>query len=205
MAVYTHVDDEALSGFLAAYDVGGLLSAKGIAEGVENTNYLIRADKGTFILTLYEQRVSAGDLPFFLGLLAHCADKGLAAPHPVARRDGATISQLCGRPAAMVTFLDGVAVRRPQPAQCRELGMGLGTLMLKSLLQRDICKDVERIQTTITRSNAASWKLFRKFAKQQDARLSSQAYFGEALHFRGKHNTEYMVTIDLAEELKKAA
>ncbi|GAB5375795.1 MAG: homoserine kinase [Acuticoccus sp.] len=133
MAVYTHVDDEALSGFLAAYDVGGLLSAKGIAEGVENTNYLIRADKGTFILTLYEQRVSAEDLPFFLGLLAHCADKGLAAPHPVARRDGATISQLCGRPAAMVTFLDGVAVRRPQPAQCRELGMGLGALHTAAL------------------------------------------------------------------------
>ena len=84
-------------------------------------------------------------------------------------------------------------------------GTGLGTLMLKSLLNREACKDVERIQTTITRSNSASWSLFRKFAKETDARLSSQAYFGEALHFRGKHNTEYMVTIDLAEEMRKAA
>lgn len=128
MAVYTHVDDEALSDFLATYDVGGLLSAKGIAEGVENTNYLVRAEKGTFILTLYEQRVAAEDLPFFLGLLDHCAGKGLAAPRPVPRRDGAFIGTLCGRPAAMVTFLDGVAVRRPHPSHCEALGRGLGAL-----------------------------------------------------------------------------
>ena len=85
MAVYTHVDDEALSAFLSAYDVGELLSAKGIAEGVENTNYLVRAEKGIFILTLYEQRVRAEELPFFLNLMAHCADKGLATPRPVPR------------------------------------------------------------------------------------------------------------------------
>ena len=125
-------------------------------------------------------------------------------------RDTCVLAELGGKPAGWVSayvmpndpstlFVWQVAVS----SEAR--GMGLGTLMLKGLLQRDVCKDVERIQTTITRSNAASWKLFRKFAKQQDARLSSQAYFGEALHFRGKHNTEYMVTIDLAEELKKAA
>ena len=91
MAVYTHVDDEALSAFLSAYDVGELLSAKGIAEGVENTNYLVRAEKGIFILTLYEQRVRAEELPFFLNLMAHCADKGLATPRPVPRSDGALI------------------------------------------------------------------------------------------------------------------
>ena len=128
MAVYTHVDDEALSAFLSAYDVGELLSAKGIAEGVENTNYLVRADKGTFILTLYEQRVKEEELPFFLNLMAHCADKGLATPRPVPRSDGALIAPLCGRPAAMVTFLDGVAARRPSPGLCAELGGGLGAL-----------------------------------------------------------------------------
>ena len=125
MAVYTHVDDEALAAFLTLYDVGGLLSAKGIAEGVENTNYLLRTDRGTFILTLYEQRVNQDELPFFLNLMEHAADKGLAVPRPIHRRDGGVISQLCGRAAAMVTFLDGVASRRPGPQLCAELGRGL--------------------------------------------------------------------------------
>lgn len=130
MAVYTHVDDEALEGFLNAYDLGGLMSAKGIAEGVENTNYLVRTEAGNFILTLYEQRVSAGDLPFFLGLMAHCAGNGLAVPRPVVRRDGALSGVLCGRDAAMVTFLDGVSVRKPGPVHCGELGAALAELHL---------------------------------------------------------------------------
>ncbi|WMS42972.1 homoserine kinase [Acuticoccus sp. MNP-M23] len=125
MAVYTHVDDEALAAFLTLYDVGDMLSVKGIAEGVENTNYLLRTEQGTFILTLYEQRVDRDELPFFLHLMEHAADKGLAVPRPVHRRDGGVISQLCGRAAAMITFLDGVAARRPGPLQCAELGRGL--------------------------------------------------------------------------------
>ncbi|MEM9222342.1 MAG: homoserine kinase [Pseudomonadota bacterium] len=128
MAVYTHVDDEDLDAFLGDYDVGGLRSAKGIAEGVENTNYLVRADGGTFILTLYEQRVAPEELPFFLGLMAHCANAGLPTARPVPRRDGGLISELCGRSAALVTFLDGVAVRRPRPDHCAELGAGLARL-----------------------------------------------------------------------------
>lgn len=128
MAVYTHVDDEALEAFLSHYDVGALLSAKGIAEGVENTNYLVRTEGGTFILTLYEQRVRADDLPFFLGLMAHCSQKGLAVPRPVARKDAALSGELCGRDAAMITFLDGVSVRKPGPALCAELGAGLAAL-----------------------------------------------------------------------------
>lgn len=130
MAVYTPVDDRDLEAFLALYDVGTLLSAKGIAEGVENTNYLVRTTGGTFILTLYEQRVDAADLPFFLGLMEHCAAKGLVTPRPLHRRDGGLISVLCGRSAAMVTFLDGVAVRRPKPRHCAELGRGLARLHL---------------------------------------------------------------------------
>lgn len=125
MAVYTAVGDDALTEFLAHYDVGELLSAKGIAEGVENTNYLVRATAGTFILTLYEQRVDAADLPFFLGLMSHLSDRGIAAPRPVARRDGSLLSALCGRPAALVTFLDGLACRRPAPWHCAALGTGL--------------------------------------------------------------------------------
>ncbi|WP_075219085.1 homoserine kinase [Acuticoccus yangtzensis] len=125
MAVYTAVDDEALTAFLADYDVGELLSAKGIAEGVENTNYVLMTTGGTFILTLYEQRVEAADLPFFLNLMNHCADKGIAAPQPVPRRDGALLGELCGRHAAMVTYLDGMATKRPKPLHCAELGRGL--------------------------------------------------------------------------------
>ena len=128
MAVYTHVYDEALAELLAQYDIGELLSAKGIAEGVENTNYLVRTDRGTFILTLYEQRVREEDLPFFLHLMDHCADRGLSTPRPVHRRDGGFISTLCGRASAIVTFLDGLAVRRPGPALCAELGQGLAAL-----------------------------------------------------------------------------
>lgn len=125
MAVYTTVDDQALAAFLTAYDVGDLLSANGIAEGVENTNYVVRTTGGTFILTLYEQRVDDADLPFFLGLMRHCALKGIAAPQPVARRDGALLSRLVGRNAALVTFLDGMATRKARPLHCAEVGRGL--------------------------------------------------------------------------------
>jgi len=128
VAVYTIVDDESLAAFLSAYDLGALLSAKGIAEGVENTNYLLRTTAGTFILTLYEQRVDPAELPFFVALMEHCADKGLRTPRPVPRLDGARLSRLCGRDAAIVTFLDGMAVRRPGPAHCAALGRGLAAL-----------------------------------------------------------------------------
>lgn len=130
MAVYTNVDDETLGSFIAAYDVGELRSAKGIAEGVENTNYLVRTTAGTFILTLYEQRVAAADLPFFLGLMRHLAARGLDVPQPVVRRDGELLGELCGRKAALVTFLDGMATRRPKPLHCAELGRGLAGLHL---------------------------------------------------------------------------
>lgn len=125
MAVYTVVDDAALTAFLDGYDVGTLTAAKGIAEGVENSNYLLRTTRGTFILTLYEQRVDAADLPFFLGLMEHCADAGLSVPRPVHRRDGSLIAALAGRPAALVTFLDGLACRRPEPWHCVAVGRAL--------------------------------------------------------------------------------
>ncbi|MEM6847990.1 MAG: homoserine kinase [Pseudomonadota bacterium] len=125
MAVYTHIDDTQLGTFLADYDVGILLSAKGIAEGVENTNYMVRTTGGTFILTLYEQRVATHDLPFFIGLMEHCAASGLAVPRPIRRKDGHQLGELVGRQAAMVSFLDGVAVRRPRPSHCLSVGNAL--------------------------------------------------------------------------------
>jgi homoserine kinase type II len=130
MAVYTEVDDEALKTFLDGYDVGTLLSCKGIAEGVENSNYLIHTTTGFFILTLYERRVNPKDLPFFIGLMQHVAAKGLACGAPVMRRDGTTLNELCARPAALITFLDGVSITRPQPHHCEELGKALGRFHL---------------------------------------------------------------------------
>ncbi|MFD1332592.1 homoserine kinase [Methylopila musalis] len=128
MAVYTEVPDEDLAAFLAAYDVGEAVSFKGIAEGVENSNYLLVTTKGRFILTLYEKRVERDDLPFFLGLLEHLSARGLICPQPVKARDGGVLTELCGRPAAMVTFLDGVWVRRPTAEHCAELGHALAAL-----------------------------------------------------------------------------
>jgi homoserine kinase type II len=128
MAVYTEVSDEDLSAFLAGYDIGPLMSLKGIAEGVENTNYLLHTGAGYFILTLYEKRVAEGDLPFFLGLMEHLADRGVTCPLPVRNRAGQALGRLGGRPAAIVTFLEGMSVRRPEARHCGMLGEALGAL-----------------------------------------------------------------------------
>ena len=128
MAVYTEVPDEELGAFLGAYELGPLLSYKGIAEGVENTNFYLHAGSGSYILTLYERRVREADLPFFLGLMEHLASRGLACPQPVRDREGRALGRLCGRPAVIVSFLDGVSVRRPKVVHCRALGGALARL-----------------------------------------------------------------------------
>ncbi|MEH3158749.1 MAG: homoserine kinase [Sphingomonas taxi] len=129
MAVYTQVSAEALGAFLARYDgVGALVSAKGIAEGVENSNYLVDTTASRFILTLYEKRVDAGDLPFFLALLDHLAARGLPVPPAIRDREGAAIQQLEGRPACLIRFLTGVSVTRPTPAQAATAGAALGRM-----------------------------------------------------------------------------
>ncbi len=108
MAVYTHVTDTELNAFLELYDVGTPLSFKGIAEGVENSNYLLRTTSGTFILTLYEKRVQEDDLPFFLSLMTHLNNREVTCPRAIAARDGRLYNELCGRPAALIEFLEGV-------------------------------------------------------------------------------------------------
>ncbi|WP_375410091.1 homoserine kinase [uncultured Methylobacterium sp.] len=128
MAVYTEVSDEALTAFLSAYEIGTLLSYKGIAEGVENTNFFLHTTAGSYILTLYEKRVREGDLPFFLNLMEHLAARDLACPQPIRNRDGAALGRLCGRPAVIVSFLDGVSVKRPGLHHCGELGRALAGL-----------------------------------------------------------------------------
>src|SRR5581483_4617066 len=128
MAVYTDVAAEDLASFLAGYDVGELLSYKGIAEGVENSNFLVHTRTGNFILTLYERRVAEHDLPFFLSLMEHLAKRGITCPQPVKTKDGKILGKLAGRPAAMVTFLEGMWIRRPTAAHCAALGDALAKL-----------------------------------------------------------------------------
>jgi homoserine kinase type II len=130
VAVYTDVAAEDLAAFLAGYELGELLAYKGIAEGVENSNFLLHTDRGYFILTLYEKRVAADDLPFFLGLMEHLAARGLNCPQPVKNRDGRVLGWLAGRPAAIVTFLDGMWIRRPSPGHCGAVGAALAQLHL---------------------------------------------------------------------------
>ena len=130
MAVYTDVSTDDLARFLARYDIGELLSYKGIAEGVENSNFLVHTSKGYFILTLYEKRVAEEDLPFFLGLMEHLAARGLNCPQPVRATDGTALGVLAGRPAAIVTFLDGLWIRKPSVAHCAAVGEALAKLHL---------------------------------------------------------------------------
>jgi homoserine kinase type II len=130
VAVYTDFSDEELAAFMAGYDLGEVLSLKGIAEGVENSNYLLVTEKGPFILTLYEKRVDPDDLPFFLGLMEHLSAKGITCPLPVHGRNGKALGQLAGRPAAIVTFLQGMWVRRPKAFHCAAVGKSLARLHL---------------------------------------------------------------------------
>jgi homoserine kinase type II len=128
MAVYTEVADEELDAFIASYDIGALTSCKGIAEGVENSNYLVQTEAGRYILTLYEKRVAPKDLPYFLALMEHLAARGIRCPLPVHDREGRNLRKLAGRPAALINFLDGVSVRRASIEQCASLGKALGRL-----------------------------------------------------------------------------
>jgi homoserine kinase type II len=128
MAVYTEIGDDELRGFVALYDIGEVLSCKGIAEGVENSNFLLTTAQGNFILTLYEKRVARADLPFFIALMDHLARQGVACPTPVRARDGEALRELCGRPAAIVTFLNGMWPRRIDGFHCAGIGAALAGL-----------------------------------------------------------------------------
>jgi homoserine kinase type II len=130
MAVYTDVAADELAEFLSHYDIGELLSYKGIAEGVENSNFLLHATAGYFILTLYEKRVAKGDLPFFLNLMTHLASHGINCPQPVKSKSGEALSTLAGRPAAIINFLEGIWPRKPSAAHCAGVGQALAKMHL---------------------------------------------------------------------------
>ena len=156
MAVYTDVPPGELARFVASYGLGRLLDYKGIAQGVENTNYRVDTEKGRYLLTLYEKRVDLADLPFFLGLMEHLAARGLNCPVPVHSTAGAVLGELAGRPAALVTWLDGAWPKTQSVAQCAALGAALSELHL------------DGADFKLTRANAlgvSGWRpLFQKFA-----------------------------------------
>ncbi len=133
MAVYTEVSDDEIEKFVAAYDIGRVIACKGIAEGVENSNYLLQTDRGLYILTLYEKRVAKADLPFFLGLMDHLAAKGLACPTPIRGRDGQALREVARRPAAIISFLRGMWPKRIVTAHCSQVGDSLARLHLAGL------------------------------------------------------------------------
>ncbi len=130
MAVYTEVSAEDLEALLARYSIGALAAFKGIAEGVENSNYFLATDQGQYILTLYEKRVHPQDLPFFIGLMEHLSAGGISCPTPIADREGVVLQTVAGRPAAIVTFLSGYALRRARVEHCQALGSALASLHL---------------------------------------------------------------------------
>ena len=161
MAVYTDIADDELAAFIATYDLGQVLSAKGIAEGVENSNYLLRTEKGQFILTLYEKRVKEEDLPFFVALMQHLAAHGLNCPQPVLNKAGKALGRLAERPACIVTFLDGMGVKRPGVTHCAAVGQALA--------------DLQRAAQgfTMKRTNALSVDGWRPLFEAAEARADS--------------------------------
>jgi homoserine kinase type II len=180
VAVYTDVSEEELGAFLAGYDLGALLSYKGIAEGVENTNYLLQTGTGHYILTLYEKRVARDELPFFIGLMEHLATRGINCPQPVKSRAGTALGELAGKPAAIVTFLEGVSVRRPNVVQCAAVGRALAELHLAG---RDF---------KLHRKNALSLPGWQALAEAAGARADNvtpglAAIIGNELEFLSHH------------------
>ena len=166
MAVYTDITEDELSEFLKDYDVGTLLSYKGIAEGVENSNFLLHTTVGSFILTLYEKRVDRADLPFFLGLMQHLAARGLNCPLPIERRTGGMLGELAGRPAAMISFLEGMWLRRPKANHCHEVGAALARMHLAG---RDF--DLSRANALSVSGWRPLWNLSRERADEIETGL----------------------------------
>lgn len=131
MAVYTDVTPEELADFIADYDLGKLLSFKGIAEGVQNSNFFLHLSTGFYFLTLFEKGTESQGLPFFLGLMGHLSEKGMNCPLPVKDKTGKTLKTLAGRPATIITFLEGMSVRKRDREQCYQVGQTLAEFHVK--------------------------------------------------------------------------
>ncbi len=128
MAVYTDVSDDDLAGFVARYDIGAPIAFKGIAEGVSNSNFFLQTTKDRYILTVYEARAPREDLPFFIGIMDHMAQHGFACPKPIRMRDGGALADIAGKPAALVSYLDGISIKKPTAAHCRAAGRAMALM-----------------------------------------------------------------------------
>lgn len=171
MAVYTNIHPNDLKVFLKRYSIGSLLSYQGIEEGIENSNFILYTTEGRFVLTLYEKRISKDDLPFFCSLMQHLNQRGIPCPQPVVQSDGATIGELAGRPAAIITFLEGKWIRQPNIGHCGEVGTSLAQLHLAG---RDF---------TLSRKNTLSvmdWKLLWKHCQMSKDALLKE--FGQKIN-----------------------
>jgi len=175
MAVYTEVTDEALAAFLADYDIGSIVAFRGIAEGVENSNYSLRTTSGDYILTLYEKRVDPAELPWFLGLMEHLATRGIVCPLPVHGRDGIALRHLCGRHAAITTFLPGVWPRRVRVEHCGPVGSALAAVHVAGhdyAATRPNALGPEGWRPLLERSRARADEVQAGLAQELDAALS---------------------------------
>jgi homoserine kinase type II len=161
MAVYTQLGAEQLAALIESFDVGALRSAKGIAEGVSNSNWLIETagrngaqngqSSARFILTMYEHRLDLSELPFFLGLLDHLAERGCPVPATIHDRDGKSFRFMGDKAVALIEFLPGVSVEDPTAAQAHAVGEALARMHLAA---RDFAG--ERANTM----GLAQWRTF---------------------------------------------
>lgn len=171
MAVYTKVSASEISEFMASYDEGEVIAFKGIAEGVENSNYILQTTRASYILTLYEKRVNTDDLPFFLGLMDHLVHKGTNCAEPICDRQGNILKTLCGRPAALISFLPGLSVNRPGPEHCYQLGQEMARMHRAAS------------DFNISRKNALSVGGWQKLVGQCESRADEgQAGLKDLLH-----------------------
>jgi len=132
MAVYTKVSDSQLSSLLEKYNIGTAKELKAIEQGIENSNYFLTTDKGRFILTIYEKRVNKNDLPFFLNLMKHLSSKNIPCPIPIITKNGQSLSEIAGRPCAIVSFLNGRSTRTIRNGHLEELGANLAKMHIAS-------------------------------------------------------------------------
>ncbi|MBX4336131.1 homoserine kinase [Bartonella raoultii] len=174
MAVYTNIHPNDLKAFLTRYSIGSLLSYQGIEEGIENSNFILYTTEGKFILTLYEKRIAKDDLPFFCSLMQHLKQRGIPCPQPVIQNNGMMIGELAGRPAAIITFLEGVWIRHPNRYHCGEVGTNLAQLHLAGqdfTLSRKNTLSIADWKLLWERCQTKKEPLFQKFEKKINTEL----------------------------------
>ena len=157
MAVYTKLSENNLKDFFSKYNLGKLLKFQGIQEGIENSNYFVKTDSGKFILTVYEKRVEEKDLPFFMGLMKNIFNKNFPSPEPIINKNGNYITEIFGKKAAVVSFLEGTSKKNLTPGNCHEVG--IYTAKLHTITKNLNIKRTNRLSVN-------SWRLiYRKIQR----------------------------------------